>query len=164
MTHQKILGNAFIDSQFNYAPIIWMFCGKTLYPKIENNHHRTLKVVYGIDDSYNNLLLSSNSVSIHQRYLGFLLTEIFKSISQINPEFLWLFFKPQKLSYNLRKGPILNLQRTQSTYHCASTIHFRGSLIWNNLPAKVKSSNSVFEFKTKIKNLGNIDCGCLICR
>ena len=160
----KILGNAFVDSQVNNAPLIWMFCRETLYPKIEKTHHMTLKVVSGVDDSYNNLLLSSNSVSIHQRYLGFLLTEIFKSISQINPEFLWLFFKPQKLSYNLRKGPILNLQRTQSTYHCASTIHFRGSLIWNNLPAKVKSSNSVFEFKTKTKNLGNIHCECLICR
>ena len=27
----KILGNAFIDSQFNYAPLLWMFCRKTLY-------------------------------------------------------------------------------------------------------------------------------------
>ena len=52
-------------------------------------HYGTLKVVYGIDDSYNNLLLSSNSVSIHQRHLRFLVTEIFKSISQINPEFMW---------------------------------------------------------------------------
>ena len=160
----KILGNAFIDSQFNYAPLIWMFCRKTLYSKIEKIHHRTLKVVYGIDDSYNNLLLSSNSVSIHQRHLRFLVTEIFKSISQINPEFMWSFFKPKKLSYNLRKGPILNLPRTQSTYYGTNAIHFRGSLIWNNLPAKVKSSNSIFEFKTKIKNLRNIDCECLICR
>ena len=31
----KILGNAFIDSQFNYAPLIWMFCRKTFYSKIE---------------------------------------------------------------------------------------------------------------------------------
>ena len=92
------------------------------------------------------------------------LREIFKSISQINPELMWSFFKPKKLSYNLRKGPILNLPRTQSTYYGTNAIHFRGSLIWNNLPAKVKSSNSVFEFKTKIKNLGYIDCGCLICR
>ena len=30
----KILGNAFIDSQFNYAPLIWMFCRNTLYSKI----------------------------------------------------------------------------------------------------------------------------------
>ena len=117
-----------------------------------------------LDDSYKNLLLSSITVLIHQRHVRFLVTEIFKSISQINPEFLWSFFKPKKLSYSLRKGPILNLPRTQSTYYGTNAIHFRGSLICSNLPAKVKSSNSDFEFKTKIKNLGNIDCGCLICR
>ena len=71
---------------------------------------------YGIDDSCNNLLLSSNSVSIYQRHLRFLVTEIFKSISQINPEFMWSVFKPKKLSYSLRKGPILNLPRTRSNY------------------------------------------------
>ena len=84
----KILGNAFIDSQFNYASLIWLFCRKTFYSKTENVHYRTFKVIYGTDDSYSNLLLSSNSVSIHQRHLRFLVTEIFKSISQINPEFM----------------------------------------------------------------------------
>ena len=105
----KILGKAFIDSRFNYAPLIWMFCRKTLYSKIEKFNHGTLKVVYGIDDSYNNLLLSSNPVSVHQRHLRFLVTDISKSISEINPEFMWSFFKQKKLSYNLRKRPILNL-------------------------------------------------------
>ena len=128
-----------------------MFCRETLYSKIEEIHHRTIKVVHGIDDSYKNLLLSSNSMSIHQRYLRFLVTEIFTSISQINPVFMWSFIKPKKLSYSLRKGSILNLPRAQSTYYGANAIHFRGSLIWNNLPAKVKSSNSAFEFKPKLK-------------
>ena len=137
---------------------------KTFYSKIEKIHHRTVKVVYGIDDFYSNHLLSSNSVSIHQRHLRFLLTEIFKSIFQINPEFKSVFFKPKKLPCNSRKGQILNLPRSQSTYYGTNAIHVRGSLIWNNLPAKVKFSKSVFEFKTKIKNLVNIDCGCLICR
>ena len=111
----KILGNAFIDSQFNYAPLIWMFCRKTLYSKIQKIHHRTLKVVYGIDDSYNNLSVSSNSVSIHPRHLQFLVTEIFKSISQINPEFMWLFFRPKNLSYNIREGATLTLPGNQPT-------------------------------------------------
>ena len=125
----KILGNAFIDSQFNYAPLTCMFCRKTLSSKIQKIYHSALKMVYGIDDSYKNLLLSSNSVSIHQRHLRFLVTEIFKSISQINPEFMWSFFKPKKLSYNLRKGPILNLPKTQSTFYGTNAIYFRGSLI-----------------------------------
>ena len=83
MEKVKILGNAFIDNQFNYAPLIRMFYSKKPYSKIEKIHYRTLKVIYGIDDSYNNLLLSSSSVSTHQRHLRFLVTEMFKSISQI---------------------------------------------------------------------------------
>ena len=44
----KKLGNAFIDSQFNYAPLIWMVCRKTFYSKIEKIYHKTLKVIYGL--------------------------------------------------------------------------------------------------------------------
>ena len=75
---------------------------------------------------------------------------------------MWLFFKQKKLSYNLREGPILNLPRTQSTYCGTNAVHFQSSLAWNKLSARIKSSNSVFEVKTNVKNLRNIDCGCLI--
>ena len=92
------------------------------------------------------------------------MTEIFKSISQISPEFMWSFFKQKKLSNNLRKQPILNLPKTQSTYDGTNAVHFRGSLVWNNLPTEIKSTNLVFEFKSKVKNLVNIDRECFICR
>ena len=84
-----LLGNTFINSQFNYAPLIWMFSRKTLYHKIEKIHHRTLKVIYQSEESYENLLLESSSVSVHQRHLRFLVTEIYESMTQINPEFMW---------------------------------------------------------------------------
>ena len=75
-----------------------MFYRKRFYSKIEKIHHRTLKVIYGIDDSY-------------AFYYAFYYGEIFKSISQISPKFMWFSFKQKKLPYNLRKGPILNLPR-----------------------------------------------------
>ena len=34
----KVLGNAFIDCQFSYAPLTWMFCRKTFYSKIQKIH------------------------------------------------------------------------------------------------------------------------------
>ena len=40
----KLLANKFIDSQFNYAPLIWMFAGKALINKICKIHHRTVQV------------------------------------------------------------------------------------------------------------------------
>ena len=88
----KMLGNVFIDSQFNYAPLLWMFCRKTLHSKIEKIHHKTLKVIYESNGIYENLLLQSNTVSVHQRHLRFLMIEIYKSISQLNPQFMWSFF------------------------------------------------------------------------
>ena len=72
---------------------------------------------------------------------------------------MWFFFTHKDILYNLRKGRILGLPKVHSSYY---GILFCGSLIWNNLPADVKSRDSLFEFKTK--NIEDIDCGCLICR
>ena len=80
----KLLGNAFIDSQFNYVPRIWMFCHKTTYLKMQKIHHKTLKAVYQSDASYDDLLQLSNSVSHHQRHLRLLLAEIYKSTGTSN--------------------------------------------------------------------------------
>ena len=58
----KTFGNAFIDSQLNDLPLLWMFCRKTLDLKIEKIHQKTLKVIYESNDAYDNLLLQSNSL------------------------------------------------------------------------------------------------------
>ena len=81
------------------------------------------------------------------------MTDIYKSISQLKPQFMWSFFTHKYIPYNLRKGTIFGLPKTHSFYYGANAIYFRGSLIWNNLPAVVKSSHSLFEFKIKLKIL-----------
>ena len=63
----KLLYNAFINSQFIYASITWMFCHKQDYLKIEKNQYKALKIVYNSNESYEELLLRNNKVSIHQR-------------------------------------------------------------------------------------------------
>ena len=159
----KMLGNAFIDSQLNYAPLIWMFCKKGLYLKIQKIHHKALEVIYQSNSTNEELLELSETVSIHQRYLRFLVTEVYKSTSYLNPKFMCSFFTHKETPYNLRKGQVLSLPPARSTYYGTNSVHFRGSLIWNNLPSYIKSSRSVCEFKNYIKNFRNIGCGCLIC-
>ena len=65
------------------------------------------------------------------------------------------------MPYSLRKSPTLGLPKTHSFYYSKNAAHSRASVIWNNLPDVVKSSDSLFEFENKIKYIGNIDCGCL---
>ena len=160
----KMLGNAFIDSQFNYAPLIWMFCRKGLYLKMQKIHHKTLKVIYQSNKTYEELLELSETVSIHQRHLRFLVTEVYTNTSYLNPMFMCSFRTHKEIPYNLMKGQVILLPPARSTYYRTTSMHFRGSLIWNNFPSYIKSSRSFCEFKNNIKNFRNINCGCLICQ
>ena len=141
-----------------------MFCKITIYFKMQKTHRKTLRVIYQLDESYENLLNLDNSVSLHQRHLRFLVTEIFKSVSKTNPKFMWSYFSSKNLSYNLRKGPSLSLPSAKSTVHETNSVHFKSMFIWKNLPYFVISSASVFEFKRNLKTLGSTDCSCIICK
>ena len=152
-----------IDSQFNYAPLLRTFRRKTRNSKIEKIHHNTLKVIYESNDTYDNLLLQRNTVSLHQRHLRFLMTEINKSTSQLNSEFICSYFTNKDVHYSVRKDPTLALPKTCSFTMVQMLLIFgimwnNGLIwvIWNNVLAIVKSSNLSFEFKNKIKNIGNI--------
>ena len=131
---------------------------------MQKTHHKSLKVIYQSDTSYDDLLQLSNSVSLHQQHLRFLLAEIYKSTGTLNLQFVWSYFKYRKVPYNLRRDPVLFIPPARSSIYGTNSVHFLGSLIWNGLPNLVKSSRSISEFKNVIKKIGNIDCGCMICK
>ena len=75
------------------------------------------------------------------------------------------FFREWEVSHNLRKVAVLFLPPAMSTTHGTNPSRFCGTLIWNQLPNLIKSSKSIiFEFKTNLKQLANIGCGCVIYR
>ena len=43
---RKLLIRTFFESQFNYCPLIWMFCGRTANNKINRLHERALRIAY----------------------------------------------------------------------------------------------------------------------
>ena len=88
------------------------------------------------NDTYDNLSLQSNTVSIHQRHLRFFSDTVYKSMSQLNPEFMWSYFTHKDMPYSLRKSPTFGLF-ILLWYECRA-VHFRGSLICNNLPEVLK--------------------------
>ena len=141
-----------------------MFAGKPSIAKICKIHFQTLQIVYNnYDKSYHDLLNFSNDVSIHQKHLRFLATEVYKSLMNINPEFMWEFFNKNPVEYNLREGDIVYLPPARFSCYGINTLAFRGSLLWNSLLSNVKQSHNLEEFKLKLRNLGNIHCACVSC-
>ena len=77
---RRLLMKAFIESQFNYCPLVWMFHSRKLHNKINKIHERSLRIVYNDDSSsFEELLSKDNSVSIHHRNIQSLAIEMYKS-------------------------------------------------------------------------------------
>ena len=148
----KLLYNAFINSQFKYASIIWMFCHKQDYLEIAKIQYKTWKIVYNSNQSYEELLLRNNEVSIHQKQLHILATEVFKSLADINPDFMKSYFTIREKPYCLQNGIFLKTPRADSIHYGTNSVLFQACLVWNNLPLSVKQSqSSLIELKSKIK-------------
>ena len=75
-----------IKSQFNYCPLVWMFCSRQSNNLINKIHERSLRISYKDQKtSYYNLLETHNELTIHQRNLQILMTEIYKNVNGVAP-------------------------------------------------------------------------------
>ena len=62
---RHIVMKIFIESQFNYCPLIWMFHSRTINNKINGLHERALRIVYSdFKSTFESLLIKDNSFSI----------------------------------------------------------------------------------------------------
>ena len=70
---------AFIESQFNYCPLVWMFHSRTLNNRINCLHEKALRLVYKDDHcSFEAVHNKDNAVSTHHRKLQILVIEMYK--------------------------------------------------------------------------------------
>ena len=142
-----------------------MFAGKMLNSRAQKIHFRSRQVVHNTYDKTFDELLSVNSdVSIHQRHLRFLFTEVFKSVNNLNPHFMRDYFQMNFSPYDLRKRNTLHLPPAQSARQGINSLLFRGSLLWNNLPREIKESPSTEEFRKRLKEHGALPCSCVVFR
>ena len=133
-------------------PLIWMFANKCSIHKILKIHKRTLQTVYDVyDESYENLSNRSDDISMHQNHLRYLVIEVYKSLVNLNSGFMWTFFERNHTPYNLRQGDLLLLLPARPSRYGVNYLAFWGSLLWNNLPPQVKESQTLKEFKKKLR-------------
>ena len=118
--------NAFIKSQFNYCPLVWMFHDRGSNSKINRIQERALKLV--CRDSGRELEVErEKNLSKHQRNLQLLMIEIYKAKHNISPEFV-------------------------TTKYGTENVIYRGYISWSSLPKEIKNSSTLSEFKRRLKS------------
>ena len=96
------LMNIFFKSKFNYCPLIWMCCNRSLNNKIDRIHERSLRIVCSDKTSdFSELLERDGSVSIHYQNIRQLATEMFKVSKGLCPEIVKRLFQfRNEMPYN----------------------------------------------------------------
>ena len=146
----QLLMRSFIMSQFSYCPLIWMCHSRDINTQINKLHERDLTLVYNDkSSSFRELLKRDNSVTIHERNILVLLTEIFKIKSGAAPEIMTQIFKFKNHSYDLRKNNCLERRIIKSCKYGSETVSNLGAKLWDILPENIKKLNLLRKHKTK---------------
>ena len=152
---KKMLINAFFYSHFNYCPLIWMFSSKASNDKIGKLHKRALQIIESdFTATYENLMAIDGSITIHKRNLQFLMTEIYKTLHDLNPPFMKEIFVRVDSPYLLKTKQRLKVDQVKTSAYGLETASFRGSQIWNTLGSSFKELSSVNSFKEKNQEMG----------
>ena len=150
---RRTLFKAFVVSQFNYCPLVWMFHTKELNSRINSLHEKALSLIYQNRNlPFDELLKLDKSVSIHYRNLQYLLTEVYEIKLDENA------------SYNLRSGVTVTRRNIRTNKFGFETITTIGAVLWRNLPNDIKNSDSLNIFKHRIKQWTTDNYPCKICR
>ena len=161
----KLIMKTFITSQFNYAPLTWMFHSRTLNNKINRLHERALRLVYDDENhTFQELLDLDDSVTIHHRNIQKLAIEMFKIKNNLSPPLMKKIFKVNTNTYDLRNKRCWEPTNVRTVHYGTETVSYRGPKTWDMVPQIIKDSVSLADFKNKIKAWKPHDCTCRLCK
>ena len=141
-----------------------MFHDRRVHAKINHIHERALRIAYqDRTSSFEELLITDNSVSIHQRNLQLLVTEIYRTRMNLNPPFMKEIFLEREIHYNLRVANNIYANKPRTTAYGLENVSFLGKKLWRDLPLHIKESLTVQHFKKDIK-FWNFTCNCRLCK
>ena len=165
MEKLRILLKSFIESQFGYCPLIWMFHSRKLNSRINRLHERALRIVYRNDQlTFCELLDLDKSFTIHHRNLQRLATEMYKVTNHLGPSFMNEIFPHTNNTYDLRNMPTVECSNVRSVYNGTETVYFRGPKTWLLVPENIRNSKSLTIFKEKISLWKPVGCTCRLCK
>ena len=161
----RILMKTFIESQFNYCPLTWMFHSRQLNSKINKLHERALRLVHTNPNlTFQQLLDLDKTQCIHHRNLQKLAIEMFKVSKNLVPVPIQELFPTYENKYNLRNQRCWKTYNVRTLGFGTETISYRGQKTWQLLPDSIKDSKTLIEFKAKIKHWTPVGCTCNLCK
>ena len=116
LVKRRTLFKAFVESQFKYCLIVWMFHSRRTNNKINRLHERAPRIVYDDNVSTSDQLLAiDESFCIHHQNTQWVLIEIYKALHDISGNSLKELFVKMEIIISLRSKPELVISSVNSS-------------------------------------------------
>ena len=139
---RRTLFKAFVESQFKYCPIVWMFHSRHTNNKINRLHERALRVVYDDDvTAFHELLAIDKSFCTHHQNIQRLLIEICNALYDTSGNSLKELFVKRESTMRLRSKAELVIPFVNSILKGKNPLRYFGSVIWNSLPTEIREDH-----------------------
>ena len=161
---RHIIMKTFIESQFSYCPLVWMFCSRTLDRKINQIHERSLRLVYqDYTSTFEELLVKDNSLCFHHRNIHQVAIEMYKVKNDLSPPFMKDIFC--ETDRKTRSGRTFSRPNIRSVKRGDRSLRSFGPIVWNTMvPDDLKQCESLDSFKDSIKSWRPDNCVCELCK
>ena len=164
LEEKRTLIESFVQSNFNFCPLVWMFTSLKSVRKIEAVQKRALRILLNdYTSDYNTLLNMSKKSNVVTRIHRILAREVFKTLNDCNPEYMKTIFV-KNLRENSRRPNDLQRQGFRGITYGQNSLREVGAQIWNKLPENFKSAPSLINFKNLIKTWSDFRCSCKMCK
>ena len=152
LERRRLLMKAFIESQFGYCPLVWMFCDRQENNRINHLHERALKIVYDeYESTFENLLELDGNIRL-------LSIELYGVMRNLSNQVMSELFNLRNINYDFRSQTDFELGPTYTTAYGLRSLKYFAPKIWNIVPTEIRNSDSPSEFTTKIKSWKPVTC------
>ena len=130
-----------------------MFHSRQINLKINKLHERALRIVHNNHFSlFEELLPKDKSVTVHQRNLQTLASEMYKILNGLSQDIMQDIFEIKSNYYNTRNAPAFSSRNIKTVRYGLQTISYMAPKIWDLAPKELKQVTTMNEFRPKSKS------------
>ena len=145
-----------IQPYFDYCAQVWGCLGKTLAAKLQKLQNRAFRIITRENYSTRSadMLNKLGIPNLEKRRMQQLSTLMYKVKNRLVPDYLCDMFTNvgDVHDHNTRQSETNLTLPKPKTNNMKNAISYRGAEVWNCLPASLKSSTSINNFKSNLKH------------
>ena len=143
--------NSYINCNFNYCSVIWMFANKSTLNKLERTNKRALRFVTNKGHlSYEEICKEEKQLSVYKRCIRNMAIQMYKINKGTAPDYISELFSTQNSGYAMRDNQRMVLPEYNTVTFGKNSFRYLGAKVWNSIPVTIKHSVSLSTYKSAL--------------